>query len=222
MHYFYQFLFFTLCIIWSYILEQIAYVLIHNQLPKNKIKNLNCSDILLLGVSALSFYSASYTILPSSPAYFIFISALWITIHSDLRYMLISRFASLYLVPIAIIGSYYHYLPITPVESIACSTLSALFLLTINKIFYMMKGHDGLGQGDIELIACIGAWIGFLGTWFTILVGSTIGTLGGCVYIIYTRNQIKMIPFGPFLASACLLFMLCQNHILQLLLTGLN
>jgi len=222
MHYLYSILLFTLFFGWSYILEQIAYFLIHDHFQKNRLYFFKqIPDLLLLCVSSLSFYVASYTILPNSPIYFILISALWVTIHSDLRSMLISRFVSLYLIPLAIAASILKLLPITPAESISCCVLAGTFLLTVNKIFSMIKGHDGLGQGDIELIACIGSWIGFLGTWFTILVGSVIGTISGCIYIIITRNQIKMIPFGPFLASACLLFIIGKDYILQLLLTNL-
>jgi len=222
MHYLYSIVLFSLFFGWSYALQQIAYFLIHHRFEKHGLNFYQqIPDLLLLGVSSLSFYAASCTILPNSPIYFILISALWVTIHSDLRFMLISRFVSLYLIPIAIAATVFKLLPITPVESISCCLLSAIFLLTVNKIFSMLKGHDGLGQGDIELIACIGSWIGFLGTWFTILVGSVVGTLCGCIYIIITRSQIKVIPFGPFLASACLLFIIGQNYILQLLLTHL-
>ena len=153
----------------------------------------------------------------SSPfflVYFFFFSALAITIHTDLQHMLISRFVSLYLVPVGIFLSYAGFLPISPLQSAASALLGYFFLFSINKIFYLIKKHDGLGQGDLELFAFIGSFTGFLGCWFTILFSSVLGTLTGCVYMLGSGKKISMLPFGPFLAIGAMLFVIYQEWIL--------
>ncbi|MCX5924420.1 MAG: A24 family peptidase [Candidatus Dependentiae bacterium] len=173
----------------------------------------------------LSFSQIDFLVLPcfaqlwlnNSPffsVYFFFFSALTITIHTDMEHMLVSRFVSLYLVPAGIFLSYARYLPISPIESAASAMAAYLFLFSINKIFYLIKKHDGLGQGDLELFAFIGSFTGLLGCWFTILFSSVLGTLTGCLYMLWSRKTISMLPFGPFLAIGAMLFVLFEQWIL--------
>jgi len=200
--------------VWSYILELIALLLVNNK-PKFFFYNHSIFSILLLLTSTISLYSAYKANIPNFPILFFYLSALWITIHTDIRYMLISRLVSLYLVPIGIIASIYEYLPIHPIESILVSFSASLFFIIINKIFYFLKGHDGLGQGDIELIACIGAWTGFFGTWFTITCSSISGTIIGYFYIFFINPKIRIFPFGPFLAFSNIIYIIHQQKIIQ-------
>lgn len=207
---------FTLMIIWllwAHILRFIAYRLTYtvNIGPLHK-------TLLFISLEyfvAASFLYASTILYNFFPAYFIFLSALWISVHTDLQHMLISRFATIFLVPIAFILSFFGYLNIPLTESIASAAAGYLFLLTINAIFKLIKKHDGLGQGDIELLACIGAFTGFLGCWFAILFGSTIGTLAGCIYMLITQKKIQLLPFGPFLALGAMIFLFFKAPIIE-------
>jgi prepilin signal peptidase PulO-like enzyme (type II secretory pathway) len=152
------------------------------------------------------------------PAYFIFLSALQITIYTDLTHMLISRFVSLYLIPIGIAFAYFDALPLSPIESIIAAIAGYAFFWMANKVFYFFKGHDGMGQGDLELIACIGAFTGFLGCWFTILFGSLFGTILGYLYMLVTKKSVSILPFGPFLALGATIFIVLQSTILTYLI----
>lgn len=206
---------FPLCFFWSYLLETIAYFLLHQQFKILKINYKDPVQFLLLISSTVSFVIAARTCLPETPIFFILLSALWITVFTDISHMLISRWVSLYLVPIGIIASFFGMTQINTTESIVTSIIAAAFFALINKVFYLFKGHDGLGQGDIELLACIGAWLGLVGTWFTITIGSTIGTLVGLGYMLVTQKQIKIVPFGPFLALGAILYMLYEQQIMN-------
>lgn len=209
-------LLFPLFFCWSYILEIIAYFLLHQ---KFKLLKINLNDLVqmsLLSTSTITFIIATFTCLPQTPLFFLLISALWITIFTDLAHMLISRWVSLYLIPVGIIASWLQMTHITTEESILSSIIAAGILTLINKIFYLIKGHDGLGQGDIELLACIGAWLGMIGTWFTLTIGSIIGTILAIGYMLITKTKIKAIPFGPFLALGAIVFMLYEQQVIKL------
>jgi leader peptidase (prepilin peptidase) / N-methyltransferase len=165
--------------------------------------------------------SALYIFIPHQYflGYFIFSSALIVTIRSDIEIMMISRFMTLFLIPVGCMLSTFDLLPITFIES----TLGALFgyvsLLSIAQIFYWATGKQGLGQGDIDLMAFIGSFTGIAGCWATLLIGSMSGSFFGIIYIlIYKPGLHTRIPFGPFLAFGALSFIFFQQQIMPLIL----
>ena len=157
-----------------------------------------------------------YLVVPTQHffAYFIFISALLVTIRTDLETMLISGYVSWLLIPFGFLFSYFGLLPISLTESFVASIGSAFFLYVIAQTFYLFTKKRGLGVGDIQLIGFIGAFIGLLGVWFTILFGSVFGLLVAGSYLLFTKQTMQTkIPFGPFLASAAILFVLTQKYL---------
>ena len=78
---------------------------------------------------------------------------------------------------------------------------------------------DGMGGGDIKLLAMIGAMIGWQGILFTLFAASAIGTLVGVLAMIRSGKGMRLaIPFGPFLAAAGWMTLLWGNDIIQLYL----
>lgn len=153
-------------------------------------------------------------------SYFIFFSALIVCIHTDLEAFLLSRLTTLFLIPLGYLLSTLHLLPLTLTQSIFGSSSAYLFLLLISYLYYRHTKIQGLGQGDIELIAFIGAFCGFLGWWFTLLVASLIGSITGLIIIIFNKGSLKTtrLPFGPFLAIGAITYVLMQHYIQRLLL----
>jgi len=150
-------------------------------------------------------------------AYFMFVSALIITIRSDLETMLISRFVSLYAVPISVVCSWLGMLPISPVESVIGALCGYGLFWCIATGFYYITGKQGLGQGDIDLMAFIGSFTGIIGCWATMLIGSIVGSVVGITALVCTRQGIQTrIPFGPFLALGAICYILWQQQILLL------
>lgn len=151
--------------------------------------------------------------------YFIFFSALIVTIRSDLETMLISRFMTLYLVPVGVTLSYCNMLPLSGLTSIASAFGGWAMLSFFAYAFRIITKKDGVGQGDIDLIAFIGAFTGPLGIWASLLIGSITGSIIGGGYLIITKqSKTARIPFGPFLAFGAMLFILFGNLISQIIL----
>ena len=78
-------------------------------------------------------------------------------------------------------------------------------------LYYMWKQRDGMGGGDIKLLAMIGAFIGWKGVILTIFIASFTGTVVGLMQMALSRNSptSPRIPFGPFLsvgAVTCLFY----------------
>ncbi|MBF8258055.1 MAG: Type 4 prepilin-like protein leader peptide-processing enzyme [Actinobacteria bacterium] len=69
-----------------------------------------------------------------------------------------------------------------------------------------MTGREGMGGGDIKLIAMVGAFLGWKGALFTIFCGSLLGTAGGLLAMRKGTDGLKTaIPFGPYLCAAALI-----------------
>jgi leader peptidase (prepilin peptidase) / N-methyltransferase len=65
------------------------------------------------------------------------------------------------------------------------------------------RGRDGLGMGDAKLLAAAGAWTGWQGLPFVLLVGS-LSALGlVAISIVFGRRwqAETALPFGPFLSA---------------------
>jgi leader peptidase (prepilin peptidase)/N-methyltransferase len=80
-------------------------------------------------------------------------------------------------------------------------------LWAIGSIYAAIKKIDGIGGGDVKLLAWIGAVLGWQSIPFVILASSLVGSLVGVIYMIRTKSNMQAaIPFGPFLAAAAVLY----------------
>ncbi|MFZ0131087.1 MAG: A24 family peptidase [Desulfobacterales bacterium] len=81
----------------------------------------------------------------------------------------------------------------------------SLFLVAM--VYHLLTRKEGMGGGDIKLLAMIGALIGWKGVLFTIFVSSAVGTLTGLAIMAATRQNMKLaVPFGPFLSIGALAY----------------
>ncbi|MDA8122413.1 MAG: prepilin peptidase [Deltaproteobacteria bacterium] len=84
-----------------------------------------------------------------------------------------------------------------------------------------VAGREGMGGGDIKLIAMIGAFLGWKGALLTIFGGSLLGAAGGMFAMRKGGEGLKTaIPFGPYLCVAALVARFAGDALWSLLLTG--
>ena len=78
-----------------------------------------------------------------------------------------------------------------------------LIFWLVMQAFKLITGRDGLGQGDLKLLAMLGAWTGWQALATIIFLSSLLGSLVGLYLIIVRRRQRSApISFGPCLALA--------------------
>ncbi len=81
-----------------------------------------------------------------------------------------------------------------------------------------VAGREGMGGGDIKLIAMIGAFLGWRGVLLTIFLGSFLGVAAGLLAMRRGDEGLKTaIPFGPSLCAAALVVRFIGNNCLKLL-----
>lgn len=153
------------------------------------------------------------------PAYFLFFSALIITIRTDLETMYISRLVSLWLIPFGLLFSYLNLLPLSFFESIFGAVSGYLTLYCVVKGYYLLTKKIGMGQGDLELLAFIGSFTGIFGWWLSLLIGSCLGTVVGLIIVAVKKTSFKTlkIPFGPFLACGAIMYVLYGHYLVSLI-----
>ena len=79
-------------------------------------------------------------------------------------------------------------------------------LFAIAEIYYRVRHEEGLGMGDVKMLAMIGAFIGWKLTVVTLMAASFSGTLIGLALIAANRGGMKSaLPFGTFLAMGAAL-----------------
>lgn len=73
-------------------------------------------------------------------------------------------------------------------------------------LFEKLRHKEGLGFGDVKMLAMIGAFFGIRGALLTIILGSFVGSVAGLVFIKTTGKDMAnyQLPFGSFLGAAAL------------------
>ena len=78
-------------------------------------------------------------------------------------------------------------------------------LYAIAEAYYRVRGQEGLGMGDVKLLAMIGAFLGWKLVLLTLVLASFAGSLAGGALILSGRGDMKYaLPFGTFLAVGAL------------------
>jgi leader peptidase (prepilin peptidase)/N-methyltransferase len=78
-------------------------------------------------------------------------------------------------------------------------------LFAIAEAWYRFRGIEGLGMGDVKMLAMIGAFLGWKLMLVTLVLSSFAGSLIGVGAIAMGRGGMKsMLPFGTFLAVGAL------------------
>lgn len=144
--------------------------------------------------------------------YVLFFSVLIITIRTDLEHLLIITTLTRFAAVLGLVASALGLIPITFFESLAGALLGAGILWATRAMFWKIKKQEGLGLGDIELMAAIGSFVGPLGVLVTLLLGSVVGIVVGLIALACTQSSraTLKIPFGALLALSAIGYVIAQ------------
>jgi leader peptidase (prepilin peptidase) / N-methyltransferase len=134
----------------------------------------------------------------------IFGCALIVLFVTDLQHKILPNVITLPGIVIGLVCSVF--LPPGWVSSLIGILVGGGVLFAIAEVYYRVRGQEGLGMGDVKLLAMIGAFLGWKLVLITLVFASFTGSLAGGVLIASGRGGMKYaLPFGTFLAVGALL-----------------
>ena len=154
---------------------------------------------LLGGLVALGTY-LRFGLTIETLIYYVFIAALLVVTFIDLDHRIIPDVITLPGIPICFAASFA--LPaITYKDALLGILVGGGSLFLVAWVYTLLTKKEGMGGGDIKLLAMMGAIVGWQGVLFTIFVASLVGTLAGFAVMLQSRKGMKLaVPFGPFLS----------------------
>ena len=82
-------------------------------------------------------------------------------------------------------------------------------LWSVAALYERIRKQEGMGFGDVKLLAMIGGFQGWVGALFALLVAAVLGSVVGVAVITARRGRLdSAIPFGPFLTGGSLVYLL--------------
>jgi leader peptidase (prepilin peptidase)/N-methyltransferase len=137
--------------------------------------------------------------------FFSFFAALIVITVIDLYHQIIPDVISLPGIGVGLLGAVF--LPhLSFVDSLAGVLLGGGSLYLVATIYQWLFKREGMGGGDVKLLAMIGAYLGWKAVILTILLSSLVGSIVGISIMIVKGKDFKYaIPFGPFLSLGAVL-----------------
>jgi len=104
---------------------------------------------------------------------------------------------------------------ITFVESLLGALLGGGSLLLVAGFYYLLTKQEGMGLGDVKLLAMMGAFLGWQSILFIIMIGSITGAaIGVAAMVIKKKDRKYAIPFGPFLSLGAVAYLFYGQEII--------
>ena len=169
---------------------------------------------MAMGLLAV-FLVYKFGISPAFFIYFIYVAALLVIIVIDLYHQIIPDVISLPGIVYGVLASFF--LPwVSWQDSLIGLLVGGGIFYLIALGYYLFTKRQGMGGGDIKLLAMIGALQGVQALPFVIFCSSLLGSIIGVgAMVVQKKGGQSRIPYGPFLAVASLLYLFFDEQILH-------
>ena len=167
-------------------------------------------------VTALVFVAgySIYGLTPLLAARLLFACAMIVLFAIDLRHYILPDAITL---PGIVVGFALSFvLPPGWLASLIGMLAGGGVLFAIAEAYFRLRGIEGLGMGDVKMLAMIGAFLGWQLMLLTLVLASFAGSLLGLALIASGRGSMKLkLPFGTFLAVGALVAAVVGEPILE-------
>ena len=160
--------------------------------------------VALLALLSFSYYGVSI----ATAMIFLLSTSLVILFMTDFKEYIIPNSITY---PLAAIGLFLSLLELNPLgtfrlDSLMGGALSGLLFFIISKTYFYLKKRDGLGLGDVKMIAMLGFWLGVEAILMIIIVSSVLGIIVGLSLIAVKKIEAQeYLPYGCFISIAALI-----------------
>lgn len=102
-------------------------------------------------------------------------------------------------------------------SSLIGAGLGAGIVLAIRELYFRLRGEEGMGLGDVKLMAMIGAFLGWERALLTLVIGSFLGSVVGIIIIAKEKGDLRFpLPFGSFLGIASIFSLFYGEELISL------
>jgi leader peptidase (prepilin peptidase) / N-methyltransferase len=168
-------------------------------------------EIATLAVFVLHLHVFGWTALMA--VRLVFACALVVLFAIDLEHQLLPNVITLPAIVAGLLAS--TVLPPGLRDALLGALLGGGVLWLIGEAYYRYAGQEGMGGGDVKMLAMVGAFLGWPLVLVTLVLSSVAGSLTGLIVIASRRGGMKYaLPFGTFLAIGALVASLAGNRII--------
>lgn len=171
----------------------------------------------LAGALALFlFWKYGFTL--KFPAASIFVAVLIVVAFIDMDHQIIPDSITLPGMPFSMLAAVF-MMDIPFLESLSGLIAGGGVLYLIALSYAFLRKREGMGGGDIKLLAMIGAFLGWKSLICVMLISSLSGVMVGITLIALRKQGMKdAVPFGPFLALAAVVWLFWGDLFMGVLL----
>jgi leader peptidase (prepilin peptidase)/N-methyltransferase len=102
------------------------------------------------------------------------------------------------------------------VDALVGAAVGSGMLWLVAEGYFRLRGREGMGLGDVKMMAAVGAFFGLKRTLMTVLAGSLLGSVIGLgVIALLKKGRDYELPFGTFLGAGALLVLFFGTPALQ-------
>jgi leader peptidase (prepilin peptidase)/N-methyltransferase len=135
----------------------------------------------------------------------------------DLDHQIIPDVITLPGIPVFFLSAIF-FMGIPVLEALLGILIGGGCLFAIAFIYELITKREGMGGGDIKLLAMLGAFLGWKSLFFILFVSSLIGAVVGISVMIARGKDMKYaVPFGPFLSIAAVAYLFVGIDVMNLL-----
>jgi len=144
----------------------------------------------------------------------VFACAMVVLFAIDLEHHLLPNAITLPGVAVGLIAS--TVLPPGIIDALVGVLLGGGVLWLIGEAYFRFSGHEGMGGGDVKMLAMIGAFLGWKLVLVTLVLSSVVGSGIGLIVIAIRKGGMKYaLPYGTFLALGALVASLAGEAIVN-------
>ena len=185
--------------------EEISYKEFFSTLFKDfKLDILYSCVFLMLFNCMVYFIGNSYIIY----LYTLVCAALAVTFSIDFRYQLIPDEVHILLFIVGIINIFFNFTLKNVLNYIIGALIGGGIFFIISLLSLLIFRKEGMGFGDVKLMAALGFVFGIKNIIVITLVSFILGAIIGVMYLsLKNKESDGYIPFGPFIAIAAIVLM---------------
>jgi leader peptidase (prepilin peptidase)/N-methyltransferase len=144
----------------------------------------------------------------------VFACAMVVLFAIDLEHHLLPNVITLPGIAVGLIAS--AVLPPGIVDALIGVLIGGGVLWLIGEAYFRYSGQEGMGGGDVKMLAMIGAFLGWKLVLVTLVLSSVLGSVIGLIVIAARKGGLKYaLPYGTFLALGALVASLAGEAIVN-------